>query len=86
MRRRLFGAERGLGPNWEAAEPLGPGAHCYAVRMNGLRRLRGGVEPRGKTSPESRLRSHDGEGGERDEWRERGGGWTWREPGGTASV
>lgn len=32
-----LGAERGSGRAGKLAEPLGPGAHCYAFRMNGLR-------------------------------------------------
>lgn len=75
VRRRLFRGREGLGPNWEARGALGPrGSLLRSSNEWTPWRLRGGVEPRGKTSLESRLRSHDGgRGGERDEWRKRVG-------------
>lgn len=44
----------GPGPGGGARGAVGPGAHCYAVRMNGLRgacAVRGGAALRGKNKP-----------------------------------
>lgn len=74
----------GPGPGGGARGTVGPGAHCYAVRMNGLRGACAvGLRPGGKTSLASRLWSHDGGRGGSDEWRKRWG-WTWPAPGGAA--
>lgn len=59
----------------ELAESLGPGAHCYAVRMNGLRGacavdLSGGEKQ--AWSPGCGHMMGGGEG-ERNEWRKRVG-------------
>lgn len=65
----------GLGPSWEARGAAGPRGSLLRISNEwASRRLRGAAEPRGKTSLESRLRSHDGgRGGEGDEWRKRVG-------------
>ena len=75
VRRRLFRGREGLGPSWEARGAAGPwGSLLRSSNEWAPWRLRGGAELRGKTSLESRLRSHDGgRGGERDEWRKRVG-------------
>lgn len=74
----------GLGPGGGARGAVGPGAHCYAVRMNGLRGACAvGLRQGGKTSLASWLWSHDGGRGGSDEWRKRWG-WTWPAPGGAA--
>lgn len=61
VRRRLFRAERGFGTSWEARGAAGPRSSLLRSSNEWAPwRLRGGAEPRGKTSLESRLRSHDG--------------------------
>lgn len=75
VRRRLLLDRRGLLPSRGARGAAGPrGSLLRSSNEWAPRRLRAGAEPRGKTSPESGLRSHDGgKGGERDEWRKRVG-------------
>lgn len=74
-RRRLFRGREGIWPSWEARGAAGPrGSLLRSSNEWAPWRLRDGAELRGKTSLESRLRSHDGgRGGERDEWRKRVG-------------
>lgn len=82
-RRRLLRGRKGLGPSWEARGAAGPrGSLLRSSNEWAPRRLRSEAASKGKTTPESRLRSHDGgRGGERDEWRKRVGdglGWNLR--------
>lgn len=75
VRRRLLRGRERLRPSWEARGVAGPRGSLLRISNEWTpRRLRGGAEPRGKTSLESRLRSHDGgRGGENDKWRKRMG-------------
>lgn len=74
-RRRLLRGRKEFGPSWEARGAAGPrGSLLRSSNEWAPRRLRSGAALKGKTSLESRLRSHDGgRGGEHDEWRKRVG-------------
>lgn len=84
MRRRHPDAERGSGRASQLSEPLGPGAHCYAVRMNGLRGACAVGLSRGEKQAWRPGCGHMMGGGEGAMNGERRWGWTWREPGGAA--
>lgn len=75
VRHRLLRGRERLRPSWEARGVARPRGSLLRISNEWTpRRLRGGAEPRGKTSLESRLRSHDGgRGGENDKWRKRMG-------------
>lgn len=75
VRRRLLWGRKGFGQSWEARGATGPrGSLLRSSNEWAPWRLRSGAESKGKTTLESRLRSHDGgRGGERDEWRKRVG-------------